>query len=211
MGFRVNFRIVGWPKLIHSRTLPMRMRKTPSSGRPRIGIRRTIQRESLIRDVARSQCHGAGEEGGRGQGEGKERLRVMKIRNIEILSAEQMGELRHLARAQRREESRRFDSLTIKQLVEQSLDLGLSEMKARERSPVPEVSDWGHENDPEGIRGLLCFALNARAPVLVEYERDVSKAFEERLRWAAKPERICFYRLLGSYAILDRRGLERKG
>ena len=63
------------------------------------------------------------------------------------------------------------------------------------------------EEDREGVRALLKFARSVGKPVLVGFRSDPSKAFEERLRSAAKPDRIHFYRLVYGQAILELRNV----
>ena len=139
----------------------------------------------------------------------------MKVVSVEVLSEEAATNLRRQARRQRREERERAMGMTRRDVIN-LFDIGLSAFRAHValfkntpavESPLPPVAeeDVGKYEKPETI-ALLHFArTNGWRPMLVEFDCKPSKAFEDRLRQAAKIRnfKLHFFRLTGGWVALE--------
>jgi hypothetical protein len=137
---------------------------------------------------------------------------TMTILSVEVLSTEAATNLRRHARRERREQKKRLKTMTSR-VVANLFRSDFSAFRAGLlQNGAPEISTLlalpiDHLNDSEGpeVAALLCAQASSGRPVLVEFPCEPSKAFEERLRFAAKcgKLKLHFYRLTGRWTILE--------
>jgi hypothetical protein len=133
----------------------------------------------------------------------------MDVVSVEVINLESVANLRRHARHERREESKRRDNMTMRD-VRKLFDLDWSNFRARAALAPAAVSllfDSQGLNKYEetwAIAGLLFAKRSEGKALLVEFSHSPSKAFEDRFRQAAKASKlpVHFYRLTGSWVAI---------
>jgi hypothetical protein len=133
----------------------------------------------------------------------------MDVVSMEVISLEEVANLRRHARHERREESERHDNMTMRD-VTNLFDLDWSNFRARAAlapAAAPLLFDSQGLNKYEAtwaIAGLLFAKRSEGKALLVEFSDKPSKAFEDRFRQAANASKLTvhFYRLTGSWVAI---------
>ena len=135
----------------------------------------------------------------------------MKVVSVEVLGVGALAILRRDARRKRREDWKLAGKMTMIELLYQDLSLlsvpaDLRQDNAAMESPLPPVGKDQVEKyeEPDAIALLLYARASGGKPVLVEFDGKPSKAYEERLRSAAKARNFILhlYRLDGEWAAI---------
>jgi hypothetical protein len=139
-------------------------------------------------------------------------MEKMRVLSVEVLNEGALTIFRREARRKRREDRQRIENMTNLNVIEiLRSDISsfivrsaLLENKPERESPLPLVTkdEVGEYEEPDGV-ALLQFAEASQwKPVLVEFSREPSKAFENTLRQSAKARNFLlhFYRLTGRWA-----------
>jgi hypothetical protein len=135
----------------------------------------------------------------------------MKILSVEVLDDEAVTRLRREARRERRECDNYLMSCDPSTLLQQGISAFRSQINIFQGSKSVEpqfqpVADPRIRNTAEyDDDALLRFAQEKGKPVLVEFSWQPSKAFEEKLRQAAKTLnlKLSLFRLTGGWAIVE--------
>lgn len=136
----------------------------------------------------------------------------MKVRSVEVLDVGALAILRRDARRKRREDSKLAGKKTIIEALYQDLSslsvpADLRQDNSAMESPLPPVAEdqVGKYEEPDAVALLLFARASGGKPVLVEFDVEPSKAYEERLRQAAKVRSFTlhFYRLTDRWAAVE--------
>jgi hypothetical protein len=136
----------------------------------------------------------------------------MDVITVEVLRSDQATKMRSLARRERREESKRHDSMTrrdVMKLIEMDFSMLLTQAAARGRATVkPQLvfasNGLNKYEETAAIAELLFAQPSEGKALLVEFSQSPSRAFEDRFRQAAKNRKVAihFSRLTGGWVIL---------
>jgi hypothetical protein len=138
----------------------------------------------------------------------------MMVESVEVLTLEAATDMRRQARREKREERERAEKMTMRD-VKNLFWADLSMLRARAalydseptESPLPPIpeDEVDEYKEPEIIRLLLFARASGWRPILVQFSRHLSEAFEGRFRQSAKARNLAlhFYRLTGAWVILE--------
>jgi hypothetical protein len=128
----------------------------------------------------------------------------MDVKSVEILSLQQVAEMRKQAKQYRKEESERYGRMTLREarsLLWLDFSMLAAQAAARVSAPVEPPSAFTSEEE----FGEFLFAEPGQEKAfLVEFSYSPSKALEGRLRQTAKYRKLTihFYRLTGGWVII---------
>jgi hypothetical protein len=136
----------------------------------------------------------------------------MDVKSVDILSLQQVADMRRQARQYRKEESERHDRMTMREARSLLwLDFSMLAARAAARGIASQKMQLLFESkglnkfeETAAIAELLFAEPSQGKGLLVEFSESPSNAFEDRFRWEAKTRkvRIHFYRLTGGWVIV---------
>jgi hypothetical protein len=139
----------------------------------------------------------------------------MKVMSVEVLEVGALARLRRDARRERREKRKRAYNMTwgdatglyLQTLSSFDWGAALPQESTTVESPLPQLAkdQVGRYEEPDAI-ALLSFArASGGKPVLVGFDCKPSKAYEARLRQAAKVRNLTlhFYRVIDRSAAVE--------
>jgi hypothetical protein len=136
----------------------------------------------------------------------------MDVKSVEILSLQQVADMRRQARQYRKEESERYGRMTMREARSLLwLDFSMLGARAAARGIASEEMQLLFESkglnkfeETAAIAELLFAQPSQGKGLLVEFSESPSGAFEDRFRQGAKYRKvkIHFYRLTGGWVII---------